>query len=97
MPRKKKTREQKRKADERNSALVETAVHGHVVALPTYTFSSKETAAAHVTHQEHVDSVAIVKHDLTKTLWVSVIIVVLQVVFFYLLKNHVLAINFVRY
>ena len=95
MPRKHKTREQKKKADERNAAQASSS---SVISTPTYSFSATSTqqiknfSALPAVHTEQL-----VRHDLLKTLITSVGIVALQLMFFYLLKNHVLAISFVRY
>lgn len=94
MPRKKKTREQKRKADERRSTSGESVVSQPSSPLYSYSLHTsqsvmqpKETVAVHTT----------IYHDLVKTAIVSVAIVALQLLFYFLLHNHVLAINFVRY
>lgn len=90
-----KTREQKRKADERKRmSFQETA--GETVH-PTYTFSAASPILSSKTTTIKSDSLLLVKHDLKKTAFVSLGIVALQLIFYFLLRNHVLAIGFVRY
>ncbi|HYK08134.1 MAG TPA: hypothetical protein VEW42_01390 [Candidatus Eisenbacteria bacterium] len=98
MPKHKKTREQKKKADERKSLSFAHHQEGHVVSSPTYVFSSsKKTDADATPTVRYINAVAIVQHDLKKTAFISLSILALQILFFLLLKNHLLAINFVRY
>ncbi len=98
MPKKKKTREQKMRADERKSATsasLQTS-HMHVHGTPTYSFATQ--AFAPQPHQEiHRDTVALVKNDIAKTARISATILALQLLIYILLKNHVLAIGFVSY
>lgn len=94
MPKHKKTREQKKKADARNAAVVAQGFS----TTPLYTFSqSTAVSTPHAPKVDNKDLTTLVRHDLAKTAIVSLGIVVLQVIFFILLKNHMLAINFVRY
>jgi len=98
MPKHKKTREQKKKADERKSLSFAHHHEGHVVSSPTYVFSSSEKADVHATPTvRHTSTVEIVQHDLKKTAFISLSILALQILFFLLLKNHLLAITIVRY
>lgn len=96
MPKHKKTREQKMRADERKSSLPATS-QSHIT--PSYTFSlSSAHQPSHVdntTKTIHVDK--LLHHDLLKTAIVSFVILFLQLALFVLLKNHVLAFSFVRY
>lgn len=98
MPKHKKTREQKKKADLRKSVSFATAQPEHIVSSPTYVFSSSEKQQTPVDPLSRKSNVvAIVRHDLRKTAFISLSILALQILFFLLLKNHLLAINFVRY
>ena len=84
MPKHKRTREQKIKADERNFA-------------PTYVFSASHIKQPNISPERHDNTTTLVVKDLRKTLIVCLAIVILQILFYVILKNHVLAINFVRY
>ena len=98
MPKHKKTREQKKKADAKISTLVHSSAQTIPTGMPTYTLSSENYVAKSASHSIHtVDTQSLIRHDLLKTLFISAAIVTLQLFFFFLLKNHVLAINFVRY
>ena len=99
MPKHKKTREQKRKADARKS---ESFIHIHQEsgnASPLYSFSSRsklsEPLLQPATHAN--TNIALVQHDLKKTAFISLVITAAQILFFFLLKNHLLAISFARY
>ena len=92
MPKHKKTREQKMKADERKLALTSTSSP----TMPTYVFSSSTNTQQHRAEVTlHTDQ--LVRQDLLKTAIISFIILFLQILLFTLLKNHVLAFSFVRY
>ncbi|HSD98993.1 MAG TPA: hypothetical protein VLB73_04890 [Patescibacteria group bacterium] len=95
MPRKKKTREQKKRADERKIALGNTS--GESIATPTYVFTAQNIQHQLKNFSGIHDATKIVTHDLRKTMIISFTIVALQLLFFFLLKNHILAIGFVRY
>ena len=98
MPKHKKTREQKKKADAKISTTVHSSAQTIPAGMPTYTFTSQNYVKKSMKPQiQSVDTQSLIRHDLLKTLFVSVVIVTLQLFFFFLLKNHVLAINFVRY
>lgn len=95
MPKHKKTREQKKKADARLSQL---ATQPAPTGIPTYTFSSREfIGKKEITSGESHNTLVTVRHDLFKTLWISLAIVALQILFYIFLHNHVLAIPFVSY
>lgn len=94
MPKHKKTRAEKMKADERNAHT--SSAHMHVHQTPVYSFST----ATHTTPKAPAfvgNTFTLVQQDLRKTALVSLLIVFLQLLFFFLLKNHVLAISFARY
>lgn len=96
MSKHKKTREQKRKADERNGESISHMQH--VSSSPTYVFSAGHVPAQSIAKSEqHINTIALTQHDVRKTAIISLIIVALQLAFFFLLKNHMLAIGFVRY
>ena len=98
MPKHKKTRLEKKKADERNSAFIASTQQSHAFTTPSYSFSTQHVAKQTTTTKEHMGTTStIVRHDLTKTLIISAVIVFLQLLFYFLLKNHVLAIRFVSY
>lgn len=88
MPKHKKTREEKRKADERRASS-ETL---------QYRFSLPSTTPLPTTHTTVIlDTNQTVRHDLLRTAIISFAILALQITLFFLLKNHVLAFSFVRY
>lgn len=97
MPKHKKTREQKKKADERNAISFAKHQEEHIYTTPQYVFSTENQQKKEITHTTSADVLAVVTHDLKKTALISLTIVSLQILFFLLLKNHLLAISFVRY
>lgn len=93
MPSKKKTRAEKIKADERHTANPIMHVH----TSPMYSFSQTMKQTVNQPVVVVGNTVALVQNDLRKTAGVSLLIVFLQLLLFFLLKNHVLAISFARY
>lgn len=94
MPKHKKTRAEKLKADERHA---NQTVAQHMHTTPVYSFSSSMQQTQHKPIAVVGNTIAHVEKDLRKTALVSLLIVFLQLILFILLKNHVLAISFARY
>ncbi len=94
MPKHKKTRAQKKVSDVRNSA---TLAAQHVHTSPTYVFSAKNISPSIGQAQESGNTISIAQNDLRKTALISIIIVGLELLFYFLLSHHMLAIGFVRY
>lgn len=98
MPKHKKTREQKKRADAKHALHVTSSAPTVPSGTPLYSFSSgKFIEKKEMASEQPHNTLAAVRHDLFKTLWISLAIIALQILFYILLRNHVLAINFVRY
>ena len=98
MPNHKKTREQKKQADAKRVLHATSSVQTALGSTPLYSFSSKEFIGEkeNTSVQSH-NAFAMVRHDVFKTLWISLAIIALQILFYIFLRNHVLAIPFVSY
>lgn len=96
MPKHKKTLEQKRKADERKISSFQQQTT-QPSSIPSYSFSSISSIEKNPSKNVEHPHTHIVRGDLTKTFYVSLFILALQIIFYILLRNHMLAISFVRY
>lgn len=99
----KKTLKQKKRADEKKLHQHQPSVNqarGHetsVVSTYTFTSQSNKHGAQHQTAIASQLHMAYVAQDLRKTLFLSLSVVVLEVILYFLLHSHILALPFIRY